>query len=144
MLSNQLCFNINKVSILMRKNLLKALYAYNLTPEQWEILLIIQENDQPTTQRQIIDVTLKDKGNICRIVDRLKIGEWIEVKDGRPLTYSLTPKAIQLNKDVNKSLENYHALLENLAKENCLLDNLKIVCDKLESFNHGNKKDLLG
>jgi len=35
-------------------------------------------------------------------------------------------------------------LLENLAEENRLLDNLKNVCDKLESFNHGNKKDLFG
>ena len=144
MLSNHLYFNVNKFSILMRKNLLKALYPYNLTPEQWEILLIIQENDQPTTQRQIIDITLKDKGNICRIVDKLKIGEWLEVKDGRPLTYLLTPKAVQLNKEVNKRLENYYLLLENLAEENGLLDNLKTASAKLEMFNHGNKKDIFG
>ena len=53
--------------------------GFGITPEQYLILLLIIENEG-VYQRQICEITLKDRANIARIVDILLHKDLIEKK----------------------------------------------------------------
>ena len=52
---------------------------YEITPEQFTILAVLMENDG-MYQRQIANITLKDRPNITRLLNILEKSEFIERK----------------------------------------------------------------
>lgn len=86
--------------------------CFGITPEQYLILLLIIENEG-VYQRQICEITLKDRANVARIVDiLLNKGLIKKVTDsnGRRI-FKIT--ATQEGKDLIKEIEPYDLELRN-------------------------------
>lgn len=102
-LNDDLYFNLDRASLLMRRQLLHILNTYQLSPEQWEILLFL-EDDIGFTQTQLTMFTLKDKGNVSRIISRMIRDQWVQrrssEKDPRGLLLYLTPKGAHVRDDI--------------------------------------------
>ncbi len=131
-LNNSLGFNIYRVNILFRRELMNALSDYEMTPEQWQIMTILWESEGPLNQREIVQDTLKDKHTVSRIINRLDRDGWVtkEVspKDKRSTIIKLTKKSNSLRKEMLKKLskhfkEIFNDLGEKQHKD--LLQNLK-------------------
>lgn len=78
--------------------------GFGITPEQYLILLLIIENEG-VYQRQICEITLKDRANIARIVDILLQKGLIDKRadsNGRRI-YKIVPT--QKGKDIIKAIE---------------------------------------
>lgn len=94
-LDEALGFNIDRVAILLRRELIRILSAYDLTPEQWQILLTLWHSSQPLTQVEIGNMILRDKPSISKMIQKLVKKGWIrKVKgrvDGRQTLIELTP-----------------------------------------------------
>ena len=63
-LDDALDFNIDRVSLLFRREFCKVLREYAMTQEYWQIMLTLWT----TKQTEIIALTLKDKSTISRIL----------------------------------------------------------------------------
>lgn len=70
-LDDQLGFNVYRVALLFRRELIRALKDYDLTPEQWQILATLWERGS-LTQIEIISLTLQDAPSASRTVARLQ------------------------------------------------------------------------
>lgn len=70
-------FNLNRVAQLYRRELMRALGEYDLTPEQWQILAALAENGDRLTQAEIAALTFKDKHSMSRMLDRMEQAQWI-------------------------------------------------------------------
>ncbi|MBF0443489.1 MAG: MarR family transcriptional regulator [Oligoflexales bacterium] len=102
-LNDDLYFNLDRASLLMRRQLLNVLGEFNVSPEQWEILLFL-ESDIGISQSQLTAYTLKDKGNVSRIISRMVRDGWVERrssdKDNRCVLLFLTQKGAKMRDDL--------------------------------------------
>jgi DNA-binding MarR family transcriptional regulator len=102
-LNDSLGFNIDRVAKLFRQELTRALADYDLTPEQWQIMVVIWNSDTPLNQQNITQFTLKDKHNVSRLVKRLEVKGWLEKRpnpdDARAFLLTATQKG-QTQRDV--------------------------------------------
>ncbi len=131
-LNNTLGFNIYRVNILFRRELMNALSDYEMTPEQWQIMTILWESEAPLNQREIVQDTLKDKHTVSRILNRLDRDGWVtkEVspKDKRSTIIKLTKKSKTSRKEMLKKLsKHFKEIFNDLGKKqhDDLLQNLK-------------------
>ncbi len=77
-LDDALGFNLDRVSNLFRLEFIQALTRYNLTPEQYQIMVLVWYNPEPLNQQDITRLLSKDKHNISRMVRRLEVKGWLE------------------------------------------------------------------
>ena len=49
-LQDSLGYNLYRVSLLFRRELIRALSEYGLTPEQWQVLVVLWSSDHPVSQ----------------------------------------------------------------------------------------------
>ncbi|MCP3924965.1 MAG: MarR family transcriptional regulator [Desulfobacterales bacterium] len=110
-LDNALGFNLYRVNLLMRRELMQALSDYEITPEQWQIMSILRESKAPLNQREIVQDTLKDKYTVSRIINRLERDGWVTKKvspnDKRSTLIGLTEKSNTLQKNIQKLLSDH-------------------------------------
>lgn len=96
-LNDDLYFNLDRAALLMRRQVLDVLGDYEVSPEQWEILQFL-EDDIGISQSRLTALTLKDKGNVSRIISRMVRDGWVEKKldtqDHRSVALFLTPKGV--------------------------------------------------
>jgi DNA-binding MarR family transcriptional regulator len=109
-LENALVFNIERLSVLFRRELGTLLAPYNLTPEQWQILAVLMISDKESlNQTDITYLTLKDKPNVSRMIQRLEEGGWLERKDdpedARAFLIHLSPKGHRYKREIAKKLD---------------------------------------
>ena len=78
LLTDTLGFNLNRLSILFRRNLIRALKEYDLQPEQWQVLASLHGLRGPTSQGELGKITLKDRHSLSKMVDRMEKGGWIK------------------------------------------------------------------
>lgn len=64
-------FVIGETSAKMKNNLAKALKPYNVTPEQW-VLLVHLWDDDGITQKELAEKSNKDQPTTTRILDKLE------------------------------------------------------------------------
>jgi DNA-binding MarR family transcriptional regulator len=106
-LNNDLYFNLDRASLLMRRQVLEVLNEYEVSPEQWEILQYLDEQNG-ISQSKLTRVTLKDKGNVSRIVARMVRDGWVERRsssvDSRTVLLFLTPKGAKIRDRVPAQL----------------------------------------
>ncbi|MDH5378381.1 MAG: MarR family winged helix-turn-helix transcriptional regulator [Gammaproteobacteria bacterium] len=76
-LEESLGFNLTRVATLFRRELLAALAEFEMTPEQWQIMVSLWTQNEPLTQKDIVNITLKDKHSISRIISRLENNGWV-------------------------------------------------------------------
>ena len=98
-LNDDLYFNLDRASLLMRRQVLEVLGEYEVSPEQWEILQYLEEQNG-INQSRLTLVTLKDKGNVSRIIARMVRDGWVERRtgqsDNRSVALYLTNKGTKI------------------------------------------------
>ncbi|SME96410.1 MarR family winged helix-turn-helix transcriptional regulator [Pseudobacteriovorax antillogorgiicola] len=75
-LNEDLFFNLDRATLLMRRHVLDAIGFHQVSPEQWEILQLI-DNQSGISQSKLSQLTLKDKGNVSRILTRMLKNGWV-------------------------------------------------------------------
>lgn len=110
-LDGALGFNIYRTGLLFRRELMRALSEWEMTPEQWQVMMILWHTETPVNQRSISAVLLKDKHTLSRILKRLERDGWIEKhpnpKDARVTIIKLTEKGAALEEEVPPKLFNH-------------------------------------
>lgn len=101
---------------------MKALSDYEMTPEQWQVMATLW-NDNELTQTEIVELTLKDKHSVSRIIQRLIDKGWIKKvtnpKDRRSTIIRLTKKGSRLEDEIPKKLLGYfESFHKALGKDN--------------------------
>ena len=107
-LNNSIAFNISRVGVLLRRALIHALKEYNVTPEQWQVILTLYNQTKPLSQREITYVTTQDRHAMSRLISRLQKNGWIEKTkspdDSRATLISLTSKGRQQKDEMHVKL----------------------------------------
>lgn len=121
-LDNALGFNVYRVGLLFRRELMRALSDYKLTAEQWQVMATLWATDRPLKQSEIVHLTLRDKPSVSRIVQRLERDGWIEKQDdpqdGRVTIILPTPKGIALKEQVpDKLYSHFQEVLKDFGKD---------------------------
>lgn len=132
LLEDSLGFNVYRVGLLFRRELMRALAEYKMTPEQWQVMMTLWHTGKPLNQSEIAKVLLKDKHTVSRILQRLERDEWIEKhtnpKDARVTIIALTKKGESLKNIVPRKLsEHFDNILQGFtdAEKELLLKLLK-------------------
>jgi DNA-binding MarR family transcriptional regulator len=76
-LDESLGFNLDRVAQLYRRELIRALAGFGLTPEQWQILSALSTHPDGLTQVEIATLTFKDKPSVSRMLGRMEHSGWI-------------------------------------------------------------------
>lgn len=97
-LKESLAFNISRASTLLRRHLIRTLSDYNITPEQWQIIVMLWQSDSPISQKEIAVSLLKDKHAVSRMIKKMEANGWIEKlsqkEDHRITLIQLTKKGL--------------------------------------------------
>lgn len=78
LLNDALAFNIDRVENLFHLEFMQALGKYDLTPEQYQLMVLVWYGHEPLNQQDIAGLLGKDKPNISRMVRRLEAKGWLE------------------------------------------------------------------
>lgn len=120
-LDKQLGFNLSRVTLLFRRELIRCLRDYNITPEQWQAMVHIWEK-KTTTQAAIAAVTLQDPPSVSRMVGRLIKNGWVKKKenldDKREILLSITSSGEKLEPVLpEKLISNFKLFLQKFPEK---------------------------
>lgn len=120
-LNDALGFNIYRVALLFRKELIHALADYHMTPEQWQVMRALWSTNESLNQNDIAHLTLKDKHSVSRMLARLERDGWIvrhpDPADARATLIAPTEQAAHLRQTVPEQLLAHFApILESLSE----------------------------
>ena len=108
-LDNSLGFNVDRVAIIMRRELIHVLKEFDLSPEQWQVMVTLWYSDNPLTQSEIAKMTLKDKPSVSRMILKLEAKGWIKKqqgeKDARHTFITLTKKGEEYKSIVTEKVK---------------------------------------
>lgn len=94
-LDDQLSFNIHRVSVILRREMIRCFRGFDLNPEQWQVIVSLWEKKK-LTQTEIIEITLQDAPSVSKMLARMEKKGWVILrpskKDKRIKTVSLTAK----------------------------------------------------
>lgn len=129
-LNEQLGFNLNRVAILFRRELIRALRDFRVSPEQWQILISVPDNGT-LTQKEIGRITLQEAPTLSRTIDKLYQNGWVDrsmdPQDRRATLIKLTAEGKKVrNRLTEKLMEHFDMFLEDFSaqKRNDLRDRL--------------------
>ena len=107
-LDDAMPFNVYRLALLFRRELMDALSEYKLTPEQWQVMRVLWEVKEPLNQNDIAHITLRDRHTTSRIVARLERDGWIkksaDPKDARASLITPTKEAEKVKEEVPSKL----------------------------------------
>ncbi|GAB5526477.1 MAG: MarR family transcriptional regulator [Roseivirga sp.] len=120
-LNSNLGYNLYRTYLLFHRELIRGLKAYGVTPEQWQVLIILW-NHGSVTPTEISRVTLQDLPSISRMLVRMERNGWTErvvnEKDGRSFRVILTDKGKNQKNEMMLALEKHFAqFLKNVPAE---------------------------
>ena len=121
-LDDALGFNIHRVGVLFRRELIRTLAEYNMTPEQWQVMATLWAIHRPLSQNDIVKSTMKDKPTVSRMIQRLEKNGWIEKApdrlDARITMIQLTGKGSSYKNEINKKVQSHFAkIFRHLGKD---------------------------
>lgn len=100
LLEGSLGFNVYRCALLFRRELVRALARYRMTPEQWQVLAVLDEAGSTVSQSEIVRLVMKDKPTVTRILQRMERDGWISrrtaVEDARVTRIEMTPAGAKL------------------------------------------------
>lgn len=105
---------------------------FELTPDQYVILNLLLENEEIMCQRQLAEITFKDRANISRIIDILHQKGFIEKipdSNGRKI-YKLI--VTQKGKDARDKILSTDIELRNIITNNISEEELAVTFNTLE------------
>ncbi|MBN2754091.1 MAG: winged helix-turn-helix transcriptional regulator [Candidatus Goldbacteria bacterium] len=110
-LNNQVGWNLYRTGMMMRREGARMLMRYNLTPEQWQIMMILGSKGA-LTQKALGDITLQDAPAISRAVQRLIVKNYAKKsssnKDKRAVQVEITGKGGLLLSDIESRMKKAH------------------------------------
>lgn len=114
-LDDALGFNVYRVALLFRNELMRALADYAMTPEQWQVVQALWSTTEDLTQNDVAHLTLKDKHTVSRILKRLERDAWITRRphpdDARAYIVEPTKRAWTLRDEVPRRLNKHFAAI---------------------------------
>jgi len=94
-LEDQIGFQLHRVALLFRRELIRCLKPYELSPEQWQILATLWRKEG-LSQKEIMNLTLQDAPSVSRMLQRMAHGGFVQLRkseaDGRTMAITLTAK----------------------------------------------------
>lgn len=78
-LNDYIGYNMHRVGILFRRELIGALKDYSMTPEQWQALVTLWKKS-PRSMTEISEITLQDLPSLSRMAVRMEANGWIKRK----------------------------------------------------------------
>lgn len=110
-LEGALGFNVYRVALLFRAELMRALKKYELTPEQWQILVALWSTDGGISQNELSEIVLKDRHTVSRMVTRMERSGWVKRnrhrEDDRAVQVFLTKKAKEKAGEIPEKLKSH-------------------------------------
>ena len=110
-LTKTLGFNLNRLSILFRRHLIRALKEYDLQPEGWQVLASLHSQKGPISQGELAKITLKDKHALSKMLERMESHDWVvrenHPSDSRVKLVKMSPKAEQEFDSIKEKLLQY-------------------------------------
>lgn len=101
LLDDSLGFNVYRCALLLRRELIRALAQFGMTPEQWHVLAVLADAPAPVSQAEIVDLLLKDRPTVTRILQRMERDGWVarasDPADARVVRVALTARGKQLH-----------------------------------------------
>lgn len=122
LLEDQIGFNLNRVALLFRRELIRCLREFHLTPEQWQVLAMLWQKEE-LTQKQIIELTLQDAPSASKMMRRMENAGLIQVKvsklDKRSTIINLTADGRSLQRILPKRiLTHFDPILNAMSEKN--------------------------
>lgn len=112
-LNDALGFNLYRVALLFRNELMQALSDYGMTPEQWQVMQTLWATDADLNQRDLAHLTLRDKHTVSRILGRMERDGWVvkrpDPADARAYIIEPTDQARELRHEVPRILNAHFA-----------------------------------
>jgi DNA-binding MarR family transcriptional regulator len=107
-LEGTLGYNVYRAGLLFRRELIRALSEYGMTPEQWQVMMTLWKTGKPISQGDIVQMLLKDKPTVSRMIRRLLRDGWIKKQadagDARVAMIRLTRKGAVLKDEIPQRL----------------------------------------
>lgn len=121
-LDDAMPFNVYRLALLFRRELMDALSEHKLTPEQWQVMRVLWEINEPLNQNDIAHITLRDRHTTSRIVSRLERDGWVtknvDPNDARASHITPTPEAEKVKAEVpSKLLGRFKPIFDLLEKD---------------------------
>ncbi|TGL87385.1 MarR family transcriptional regulator [Leptospira congkakensis] len=121
LLDDQIGFNLNRVSLLFRRELIRCLREYHLSPEQWQVLAMLWQKEA-LSQKQIIELTLQDAPSASKMIGRMELAGLIQVEvsklDKRATVIRLSAKGLSLEKILPKKiLSHFEPILSSIPEK---------------------------
>ncbi len=139
-MDESLGYIINRTLIKIKKEFIKRLKPYDLTPEQWTLLNCLGEQDG-LTQTDLAEKTYKDQPNTARMLDKLEKKNLLRradnPEDRRAFLIYLTEKGKKLRKriiPITTQLNNDASFGFTQAESSQLIDLLNRVYENLEEI----------
>ena len=139
-LDDAMPFNVYRLALLFRRELMNALSEYKLTPEQWQVMRVLWEISEPLNQNDIAHITLRDRHTTSRIVARLERDGWVkksvDPNDARAWLITPTTEAEKMKSEIpSKLIGSFKPIFELLEEDESeqFLSTLK----KLRSYLEG-------
>lgn len=111
-LNNNLGYNLYRAYLLFHRELIRGLKGYGVTPEQWQVLIILW-NHGSVTPTEISRVTLQDLPTISRMLVRMERDGWVKrienKEDGRSFHVELTEKGRKSKNEMIIQIDNHFA-----------------------------------
>lgn len=106
-IQEQLGYNLNRVALLIRRELIRCFKEYDITPEQWNVLALLWERSY-MNQTDIASATLQTQPAVSNMIKRL-IQNGLVTKERdknseRTTIIKLTPKGKELENVLPKKL----------------------------------------
>jgi len=76
-LDGSLGFNLDRVAMLYRRELIRALADYGLSPERWQVISALSARKNCLSQAEIAALTSKDKHSMSRMLSRMQRSGWV-------------------------------------------------------------------
>ncbi len=91
-------YNLYRTGMMFRREALRAYSGSGLTPEQWQLSMILAKKG-PLTQKQLCDITMQDAPTVSRMLKRMEKKSYVTIKadsrDKRAVKISITKKGLQ-------------------------------------------------
>lgn len=120
-LEDSLNFNIYRTSLLLRREFIRSLAGHGITPEQWQVMAVLEYSKNPVSQREIVELSLKDKHTISRIISKMEKNGWVtknqDSKDARITVICLTTAGQVLAKKIPGILKKRFKRIKNTISE---------------------------
>ena len=105
-------FNIQRVFVLLRRELHRALAEFDLTSEQWLVLIALLHSKERLNQSDLSEICLKDCPTITRMLQVLERDGWItrfrDKNDARTVLIETTDKVRKMKATVKLKLSEVH------------------------------------